>query len=161
MSEMMKNLRLSADRAAFEAGKLVRLQRAQLERRTQEGQRRAYLEQLGEAVWRLYAQGRVSDPELVSICHQIQTITHQIVETQKTIAGLREEQAAGQSKCLDCGHDLSPDDAFCPFCGAQNGEAESQPAGPAAAVCAGCGHAVRSGAVFCGHCGRRQSSERK
>ncbi len=166
MSAVIKNLRDGAGWAAFEAGKLVRLQRAELERRQQESQRRAYLEQLGEAVWRLYAQGRVSDPELVSICHQIQTATHQIVELQKTLARLREEQAAGQTKCLDCGHDLGAEDAFCPFCGARAGDsgpqpaasqpAASQPAAPPAPVCAVCGGPVRPGAAFCSHCGRRQ-----
>lgn len=157
MSDVIKNLRSGADRAAFEAGKLVRLQRAQLERRTHEQQRRQSLEQLGEAVWRLYAQGRVSDPELVSICHQIQTITHQLVELQKTVAKLRQEQADGPSKCLDCGHDLGAGDAFCPFCGAQADAADAEGATAAAAqTCPGCGQTVRPGAVFCGHCGRRQ-----
>lgn len=117
MSDVIKNLRSGADRAAFEAGKLLRLQRAQLERRTQEQQRRQYLEQLGEAVWRLYAQGRVNEPELVSLCHQVQTTTHQIVELQKTVARLRQEQAAGPSKCLDCGHPLRAGAAFCGHCG--------------------------------------------
>ena len=117
MSDMIKNLRSGADRAAFEAGKLMRLQRAQLERRSLDQQRREAVTQLGEAVWRLYVQGRVSEPELVSLCHQVQTATHEIAEAQKVIAKLRSEQAGGPQKCLDCGHDLRPGAAFCGHCG--------------------------------------------
>jgi hypothetical protein len=122
MSGMMKSLRSGADRAAFEASKLMRLQHVQLERASRERQRRAYLEQLGEAVWRLYAQGQVSDPELVTICHQIQTTTHQIVELQKAAAQLRQEKAAKPLKCLDCGHAVRPDAAFCGHCGQRQAE---------------------------------------
>ena len=121
MSDVIKSLRSGADRAAFAAGKLMRLQRVQYEQKTREQQRREYVEQLGEAVWQLYAQGRVSDPELVSVCHQIQATTHQIGELQKAAASLRNEQAARPSKCLDCGHDVSAGDAFCPFCGTKTG----------------------------------------
>lgn len=158
MSDMIKSLRSGADRAAFEAGKLMRLQRVQYEQKTREQQRREYVEQLGEAVWQLYAQGRVSDPELVSVCHQIQATTHQIGELQKAAASLRNEQAARPSKCLDCGHDVSAGDAFCPFCGTKTGAGDPQQAKPPLAlICAGCRRPVRAEAVFCGHCGRRQA----
>lgn len=160
MSGVMNSLRSGADRAVFEAGKLVRLQRLQTEQRAREQERRRRLEQLGEAVWQLYAQGRISDPELVGICHQVQTITAQIVELNKAIATLRQEQATQAMKCLDCGHDVAPTDAFCPFCGAKTAGGDAQPAQPPAAppvlTCAGCGRTLRPGASFCSHCGRRQ-----
>lgn len=120
MSEMMKSLRSGADRAAFEAGKLMRLQRLQLEQRSHEKQRRDCVAQLGEAVWQLYAQGRVSDPDLVTLCHQVQSATHEIAQVQKEMDKVREEQ---QSKadtahfCLDCGHALRPGAVFCGHCG--------------------------------------------
>jgi hypothetical protein len=157
MSDVIKNMRRGADRAAFEASKLVRLQRAQHEQKACEQQRRDCLEELGEATWQLYAQGRISDPELVSICHQVQTTTHQLAELDQTVAQLRSEQAPKPAKCLDCGHDIGPSDAFCPFCGAKARIAEPEPPKPAAPTCPGCQRAVRPGAVFCSHCGRRQA----
>ncbi|MBK8048773.1 MAG: zinc ribbon domain-containing protein [Anaerolineales bacterium] len=126
----------------------------QYEQRAQEEERRGYLEQLGEAVWQLYAQGRVSEPELVSLCHQIQTTTHEITELQKQAATLRKEQAAGPMKCLDCGHEVDARDAFCAFCGAKVTQADALPA--AHSTCTQCGRTIRPGARFCGHCGQPQ-----
>ena len=127
MSEVIKNLRSGSTRAAFEAGKLVRLQRVQIERRTREGQRRHALEQLGEAVWRLYADGRIHEPELVGLCHQVQTRTHEIAELDKAAAALRAEQPP------------APD----------------QPQPSEALTCPACGRPARAGAAFCGGCGAR------
>lgn len=175
MSGVIKNLRSGADRAAFEANKLLRVQRIQYEQRVREQQRRQSVAQLGEAVWRLYAQGRIDDPELLGICHQIQTATHELAELEKTLAQVRDEQAPQPRKCLDCGHDLAPGDAFCAFCGARNQtgspaavplHAPAAPATPATAVpaaaaaaatCPRCGRPVRPAARFCGHCGHTRT----
>lgn len=122
MSEMIKGLRSSADRAAFEAGKLVRLQRVQIEQRSRERERNEYLEELGEAAWRLYEQGRISDPELVGLCHAVQTVTHEIAELEKAAAKVRGEQAgkhepASTPTCPGCGCTVRPGAVFCPHCG--------------------------------------------
>ena len=118
----MKSLRSGADRAAFEAGKLMRLQRVQLEQKSRERERREAVEQLGEATWRLYAQGRISDPELVGLCHTVQTATHEIAELEKAAAKVRSEQAgkpedAAAPTCRSCGHTVRPGVVFCPHCG--------------------------------------------
>ncbi len=129
MSEMMKGLRSGADRAAFEAGKMMRLQRLQLEQRSRERKRREAVEQLGEATWRLYEQGRISDAELVGLCHEVQTATHEIAELEKSAAKVRDEQAgkpepASTPTCLGCGRTVRPGAVFCSRCGRrQTGEA--------------------------------------
>jgi rubrerythrin len=122
MSEMMKSLRGGADRAAFEAGKLMRLQRVQLEQRSHERERRDAVEQLGEATWRLYEQGRISEPELVGLCHAVQTATHEIAELEQAAAKVRSEQAgkpeqAATPTCPGCGHTVRSGAVFCPHCG--------------------------------------------
>ncbi len=158
MSGMIKSLRSGADRAAFEAGKLVRIQRVQSEQRSLELRRRALLEELGDAVWRLYTQGRVSDPELVDLCRQIQSTSRQVAELRKTATQLRQQQAASPMKCSQCDHELSPEDDFCPFCGAKTqAAAPAQPHAGSDPVCSGCGRTLRPGSVFCSHCGSRQA----
>jgi hypothetical protein len=122
MSEMLKSLRSGADRAAFEAGKLMRLQHVQLEQRSRERELREVLEQLGEATWQLYEQGRISDPELVGLCHAVQTATHQIAELDKTAAKVRSEQVgkpgeAAAPTCPGCGRSVRSGAVFCPHCG--------------------------------------------
>jgi hypothetical protein len=122
MSEVLKNLRSGADRAAFEAGKLMRLQRVQLEQNSKGRERREALEQLGEATWQLYEQGRISDPELVGLCHAVQTATHEIAELEQAAAKVRSEQAGKAEEtaaptCGGCGRTLRPGAVFCPHCG--------------------------------------------
>ncbi len=122
MSEMLKSLRSGADRAAFEAGKLMRLQRVQLEQKSRERERHEAVEQLGEAAWQLYEQGRISDPELVGLCHAVQTATHEIAELEKAAAKVRSEQAdkpeeAAAPTCRGCGRSVRRGAVFCPHCG--------------------------------------------
>lgn len=118
----MKTLRDGADRAAFEAGKLMRLQRMQLEQKSHERERREAVEQLGEATWRLYEQGHISEPELLGLCHAVQTATHEITELEKAAAKVRSEQAgkpgeAAAPMCPGCGQTVRPGAVFCPHCG--------------------------------------------
>lgn len=122
MSEVMKSLRSGADRAAFEAGKLVRVQRVQIAQRSRERERREAVEQLGEATWRLYEQGRISEPELVGLCHEVQTATHEIAEIEKAATKVREEQPGrpgqlGASPCPGCGRAARHGALFCSHCG--------------------------------------------
>jgi hypothetical protein len=122
MSEMMKSLRSGADRVAFGAGKMMRIQRVQLEQKSRERERREAVEQLGEAVWRLYEQGRISDPELVGLCHTVQTATHEIAELEKAAAKVRSEQAgrseeAAAPTCPGCGQTMRRGAVFCSQCG--------------------------------------------
>ena len=127
MSEMMKGLRSGADRAAFETSKMMRLQRLQLEQRSRERKRREAVEQLGEATWRLYAQGRISDAELVGLCHEVQTATHEIAELEKSAAKVRGEQPgslgpASTPTCVGCGRAMRPGAVFCSHCGCRHAE---------------------------------------
>ena len=118
----MKSLRSGADRAAFEAGKLMRLQRVQLEQKSRERERHEAVEELGEATWQLYDQGRISEPELVGLCHAVQTVTHEIAELEKAAAKVRREQTgkpeeAAAPTCPGCGRSVRPGAVFCPHCG--------------------------------------------
>ncbi len=122
MSEVMNGLRSGADRAVSEAGKLVRLQRVQIEQRARERECREAVEQLGEATWRLYEQGRISEPELVGLCHEVQTATHEIAEIEQAATKVRGEQPgkpeqAPASSCPGCGRAVRRGAIFCSHCG--------------------------------------------
>ena len=59
--------------------------------------------------------------------------------------------------CPGCGNSVSPEDSFCPVCGAAVPTPAPQPTAPAAATpehrCASCGTVVPDGAAFCSQCG--------
>ena len=58
--------------------------------------------------------------------------------------------------CPNCGNSVSPEDSFCPVCGAAVPTPAPQPIAPAAAPerrCASCGTVVPDGAAFCSECG--------
>ena len=157
MSGIMKSLRGGADRAAFEAAKLVRLQREQFRLKTQEDQKRELMQNLGEAVWQLHGAGKVSEPQLLAICQQLQGVVKQIHEIGATIEKIRQEQPPEPSKCEACGRELTENDLFCPACGGKVVNAQAAQPGPVAATqtCPNCGGALRPGAAFCGACGHR------
>lgn len=125
----MKSLRSGADRATFEAGKLMRLQRVQLEQKSRERERCEAVAQLGEAAWRLYEQGLISDPELLGLCHTVQIATHEIAELEKAAAKVRSEQPgkseeAAAPTCPGCARTVRPGAVFCPQCGRRQAAAK-------------------------------------
>lgn len=157
MSGIMKSLRTGADRAAFETARLVRIQREQFKLKAQEDQKRELLLNLGEAVWQMYRNNKVSDLRLVSVCQTIQATIQRIQALEKTIEQIKQEQPPEPPQCPHCGEEVSSANAFCPACGTKIPEASSPPvvATPTGQVCPQCGHVLRPGATFCSGCGHR------
>lgn len=171
MSGFMKSLRTSADRAAFEAARLMRIQREQFKVKAQEEQKRELLLNLGEAVWQMYSHSQINDPHLVGICQQVQTTIQQIQATEKAIEQIKQEHPPEPPQCPGCGQELSTDNAFCPTCGAKitattppsatvtqltpPSVAATAPQPAATQACPHCGRALRTGAPFCSGCGHQ------
>jgi len=158
MAGIMKKLRNETERAKFEAGRALRLQREQGKLGQLQTQRNDHVLVLGEAVWELYQAGQVTDARLVSICAQIQATQQEIAAQEQAIEAIKQEQPPEPPSCPQCGREVSSSDAFCPGCGAA---IVATPAPPPVAAnmptpsCPQCHKPVRAGAAFCPACGAR------
>ncbi len=158
MAGIMKKLRNETERAKFEAGRALRLQREQGKLSQLQSQRKDHASALGEAVWELYQAGQVTDARLVSICTQIRVTQQEITAQEQVIEAIKQEQPPEPPTCPQCGRDVSSSDAFCPGCGAAiTATAVTPPAvaNTSTQNCPQCHKPVRVGAAFCPACGAR------
>lgn len=158
MAGIMKKLRNETERAKFEAGRALRLQREQGKLSQLQSQRKEHVSALGEAVWELYQAGQVTDARLVSICTQIRATQQEIAAQEQTIEAIKQEQPPEPPTCPQCGRDVSSSDAFCPGCGAAITATAVTPtavANTSMQNCPQCHKPVRVGAAFCPACGAR------
>lgn len=158
MAGIMKKLRNETERAKFEAGRALRLQREQGKLGQLQNQRKDHVLALGEAVWELYQTGQVTDARLVSICTQIRATQQEIAAQELTIEAIKQEQPPEPPICPQCGREVGNGDAFCPGCGAAIAATSTPPpiaASIPAPTCPQCRKPVRAGAAFCPACGAR------
>lgn len=158
MSGIMKRLRDETERAKFETGRALRLQREQSKLVQIQGQRRDQLQALGELVWEMFQAGQITDLRQLTICRQIQGVQQQIDDQEAQIERIKQEQPPEPPKCAQCGREVSSNDTFCPNCGANVSNVEQSTAVATMAgvqPCPNCGKSVRVGATFCGGCGAR------
>jgi len=158
MAGIMKKLRNETERAKFEAGRALRLQREQSKLGQLQNQRKDHVLALGEAVWELYQAGQVTDARLVGICTQIRAAQQEIAAQELTIEAIKQEQPPEPPVCPQCGREVSNSDAFCPGCGAAITATSTPPpvvASTPAPTCPQCRKPVRAGAAFCPACGAR------
>ncbi len=143
MPGFLDKLKSGADKAAFEADRLVRLNQAQAAVRSAERDLEAATVALGREALALYDAGALSQPELLATCQRIDSLRQQVASLESGVERVRLEKA--------------PDPSAPP------GEAEDEPAAsqtPAVPVsktrsCPNCGNALRSGVRFCPECGAR------
>jgi RNA polymerase subunit RPABC4/transcription elongation factor Spt4 len=160
MGGIMKKLRNETERAKFEAGRALRLQREQGKLNQLQTQRKDHVQALGEAVWELYQAGQVTDTRLVAICAQIKQAQQEIAGQEQVIEAIKQEQPPEPPTCTQCGREVSSSDAFCPGCGGAIVASQPAPAPVVAAsgpACPQCHKPVRAGAAFCPACGARLS----
>lgn len=116
---------------------------------------------LSAQVWALYEAGTLTQPELVSLCRNVEEIRAQIKEKEAELEQLqpppvppaRPAVAGAQAgpRCPQCGAAVVPGAAFCQACGARlAGEEKPAPA----QFCIHCGGQLRPGARFCPQCGQ-------
>jgi RNA polymerase subunit RPABC4/transcription elongation factor Spt4 len=162
MSGIMKKLRNETERAKFEAGRALRLQREQGKLGQLQSQKKEHLHALGEAVWEMYQAGQVTDARLVAICTQIKDTQQDVATQEQIIEAIKQELPPEPPTCPQCGRDVTSSDAFCPGCGTTlagnnpiSSAVSSLPVPALRQNCPQCHKPVRSGAAFCPACGAR------
>jgi hypothetical protein len=111
---------------------------------------------LSAQVLALYEAGTLTQPELKSLCRNVDEIRAQIREQEaelKAIQPVQPEPAAG-AQCPHCGASIVAGGTFCQTCGGRL--AEEQKPEPIR-FCVHCGAQLREGARFCPKCGQTVS----
>ncbi len=146
MPGFLDRLKSGADKAAFEADRMLRLNQAQSALKAIERDLEKELADLGRQVMEHYDAGTLDQPELVALCQQIDESRQKRAAQEAKIEQIREEQppedeaAAPQAAptpapvaqepvqeapspvqqgtvCPRCQTPLPPDVRFCPECG--------------------------------------------
>ncbi len=116
---------------------------------------------LSAQVWALYEAGTLIQPELVSLCRNVQEIRAQIKDKERELEQLQPPPAPPPQpapveaqvgpRCGQCGAAVVPGAAFCQTCGARlTAEEKAAPV----LFCVHCGARLRQGARFCPQCGQ-------
>lgn len=178
MSEMIDRLKESAGQVIAEVDKggkiqaaisTLRRQMAEAERKRKIGLVRQQLRDLqgreaqavnalSAQVWALYEAGTLTQPELVSLCRNVEELRAQIRDKEAELERLQPPPAPVEAqagpRCGQCGAAVVPGAAFCQACGAPlPGEEKAAPV----LFCIHCGARLRQGARFCPQCGQTVS----
>ena len=165
MPAIFDRIREGADRAVFEADRLRRLQQAQSQLKALKRDVQQATDQLGAATLRLYDEGRLSQPELVQLCQEIDALRGRVTAQEQEIERIRQERppaprvAASRFVpvlyghiCPNCRIELPAEARFCPHCGGPAADV-APPAPEPAACCVTCGAYLSPEARFCPACG--------
>jgi ribosomal protein L40E len=108
---------------------------------------------LSAQVLALHEAGSLSQPELVSLCKNVDEIRTQIDEQEAELQKIQPAlaQPAAQLRCPHCGASVIPGATFCQTCGGRVAEEEKQ---VQIRFCVQCGAQLREGAHFCPKCGQ-------
>lgn len=163
MESIFGRIRSGAGKAAFEADKLRRVNaiKGEIKALTEAITQTFY--HVGQVAYELYRQNQVPQPALNEVCAQLADLQRQILEKEKAIEQIRQEEfvepvsptvgplPAGSMQCPE-GHGPLPQQArFCPVCGSPG--VPVRPAAPAGRFCPNCGEGLSPGGRFCPSCG--------
>ncbi len=88
-------IKSGADKAAFEANRMMRVNQVQNEINGLKGQLAGRRDELGAAVYEQFKAGQLTDPKLVAICEAMRTLEAQVSAKEKDVEKIRQEQAPG------------------------------------------------------------------
>lgn len=155
MTEIFGRIRLGADKARFEAERLIRINQAQSVLKDLERQLQATTAAMGTQTLALYDAGKLTQPELVVTCQQIQSMRQRISAQMTEIERIRQEQPPEAPVAAHYGHicpvcqiQLPAGTGFCPRCGSQAVDIAPPPV-QAGVRCRHCGAVIPPGARFC------------
>jgi hypothetical protein len=166
MPGFFDKIKSGAESARFEAEKALRLQQAQSALSKLERDLEMQQAAIGKEVVALYDAGALSQPELATLCQQLDSLRQQITQQQAQVEHIRLEKApvegatapapapAAGRVCPNCGTAVAADTRFCPGCG-NNLQAAPPPARPAGNSCPACGSSIPANVAFCPECGAR------
>jgi hypothetical protein len=145
MSDFFGRLKSGANKVAFEADKIARVNRAQGEADKIKGQINSQLSKLGEMVYEKFSNQEVIDPALVEACQAIAQLHQQ--------AGLKDEEVA---KIKAEAFNASPAAPAPTPAEPETAPASPEPqAQPEVKHCPNCGKVVESDEKFCKDCGTK------
>jgi hypothetical protein len=150
MPGFLDKLKSGADKAAFEADRLVRVNQAQSALKAIQRELEAEVVALGQQALALYDAGTLTQPELLALGPKIDSIRQRVAAQEAEVERIRQEKppeaAAAQEKpvaaveaspapqaevaapgppgrfCPNCHAPLPADVRFCPECGAKVAE---------------------------------------
>jgi hypothetical protein len=108
---------------------------------------------LSAQVLALHEAKTLTQPELVSLCRQVDDIRVQIQEQEAELKLLQplQPELKPEGRCPNCGSVIIAGGTFCQACGSRLVE---QPKPAAIHFCVHCGTQLREGALFCPQCGK-------
>ena len=124
--QIFDSMKRGAARAAYEADRLLRLNRAETTANTIRTELNDTLRYLGSRAFELYKQGKLQ-PELVQAANAVHEIEGRLLEKEQEIAQLRAESGSSESRtpatwghiCPQCKVKLPLETAFCTECGSR------------------------------------------
>jgi hypothetical protein len=149
MPDFFGKLKSGANKVAFEADKLARLNRAQGEAEKFKSQVNSQYLKLGETVYEKFLKQEAIDPALVEFCQAITQLHQQVGLKNEEISKIRAETFSASPA------------APAPTPAQPSAEAETAPVDPApqaqpeAKRCPNCGKEVQPAEKFCGDCGTK------
>jgi hypothetical protein len=150
MPGFFDRLKSGADKAAFEADRLLRLNRAESAVRAAQRELDAEILELGRQALALYDAGTLAQPELQDVCLKVDAKRQEIAVKEAEVERIREEKPPESGAPAD---EQPPEPAYSPP------EPEAPPEPPAPVVggrtCPNCGAALPDDVRFCPECGAK------
>ncbi len=166
MPSIFDPIRRGASKAAFEADRMLRVNRVQAAIDALRSQIGATTMKLGTDALGLHRSRGLQEAELTTVCQGILEMEEQIRTRQREIDEIKREVAPGDAVaahptyghlCPKCKIELAPEAAFCTRCGAAAVDITPPSASQTASSgCPKCQTEVPPGAIFCPNCGARR-----
>ena len=142
----LKTVQGTAEKAAFEADKLVRVKREESTLADMQRKVQGKLVDLGQAALALYRSGALTDPAVSGLAQELADLEGQVDQQKEKLEAIRLEQyqAGGQA--------AAEVEAAAPV---SKVEAPLPAATPALVVCPNCQSEVKATVTFCPECGNK------
>ena len=146
MPDLFGKLKSGANKVAFEADKMARVNRASGEAEKIKSQINSQTMKLGEMVYQKFSQQEAVDPALLEACQAISQLQQQVTAKNEEVAKIKAEAFV----------DPLAAPAPAPAAAAQAAPVSAAPEAAAAAKhCPNCGKAVDGDEKFCKECGTK------
>ena len=158
MPGFFDKLKSGADKAAFEADRLLRQNQAQSAVRAAQRELEGEIQELGQQALALYDAGTLTQPELLDICSKVDAKRQEIAAKEAEVERIREEKppeagAPAHEQPPEPPEPVRAERAYPP----PEPQAPPEPPGPVAGArtCPNCGTALPDDVRFCPECGTR------
>jgi hypothetical protein len=159
MPGFFDKLKSGADKAAFEADRLLRVNQAQSALRALQRELETETATLGQQVLALYEAGTLTQPELLALCPNIDTLRQKIAAQEAEVERIRQEKPpeAATPAREEPPEPPQPAEAGPPEGPPAETETPPEPAtpDPSGRVCPNCGTPLPADVRFCPECGTK------